>query len=133
MVEIMDGTTVELLGDSLLAMPDSLPESKSMQTLVGEIVDSKCFLGVMKPGNLKPHRACATRCISGGVPPVLLVRDDLGNASYYLLTSPSGAAVNQDIIRHNLVAEPISITGEVWQQGDRRVLRADPETYLRLP
>ena len=44
------------------------------QTLVGEIVDSKCFLGVMNPGRSAPHRACAVRCISGGIPPVLLVR-----------------------------------------------------------
>ena len=28
-----------------------------------------CFLGVMKPGRSKPHRACAVRCISGGIPP----------------------------------------------------------------
>ena len=44
----------------------------------GEIVDSKCYLGVMNPGNLKAHRACAINCIQGGVPPVLLVRDGGG-------------------------------------------------------
>lgn len=47
-------------------------------TLKGEIVDSKCYLGVMNPGNLKAHRACAINCIQGGVPPVLLVRDGGG-------------------------------------------------------
>jgi hypothetical protein len=48
--------------------------SLGTQTLIGEIVDSKCYLGVMNPGALIPHRACAIRCISGGIPPVLLVR-----------------------------------------------------------
>jgi len=43
--------------------------SLGTQTLVGEIVDSKCFLGVMNPGQLTTHRACAIRCISGGVRP----------------------------------------------------------------
>ncbi len=37
--------------------------------LTGEIVDSKCFLGVMKPGRGKPHRSCAARCLAGGLPP----------------------------------------------------------------
>jgi len=32
--------------------------SLGRQTLVGEIVDSKCFLGVMNPGQRTPHRAC---------------------------------------------------------------------------
>jgi hypothetical protein len=28
-------------------------------TLTGEIVDSKCYLGVMNPGQGKVHRDCA--------------------------------------------------------------------------
>ena len=38
-------------------------------TLEGEIVDTKCYLGAMNPGVLKPHRACAILCIKGGIPP----------------------------------------------------------------
>ena len=60
--------------DERRAQSDAPYESLGKQTFVGEIVDSKCFLGVMNPGRLTPHRACAIRCISGGVPPVLLVR-----------------------------------------------------------
>jgi hypothetical protein len=41
-------------------------------TLTGEIVDSKCYLGVMNPGRRKVHRDCAARCLSGGIPPALL-------------------------------------------------------------
>ena len=42
-------------------------------SLTGEIVDSKCYPGVMKPGQGKTHRACAIRCLSGGVPAVFRV------------------------------------------------------------
>src|SRR3954447_25732583 len=35
----------------------------------GEIVDPKCFFGVMKPGEGKAHKDCAIRCILGGMPP----------------------------------------------------------------
>jgi hypothetical protein len=100
------------------------------QTLVGEIVDSKCFLGVMNPGQLTPHRACAIRCISGGVPPVLLVRQKDGPAIYLLLVSGDGKPVNKQVL--DMVAEPLQISGEVERQGDLLILRADPVTYRRL-
>src|SRR5262249_32213522 len=100
------------------------------QTLTGEIVDSKCYLGVMNPGALTPHRACAIRCISGGIPPVLLVRQTNGAALYFLLVGRDGRCVNKQVL--NLVAEPVEITGEVERQGELLVLRADPATYRRL-
>jgi hypothetical protein len=105
------------------------PRSLGKQTLVGEIVDSKCFLGVMNPGQLTPHRACAIRCISGGVPPVLLVRQKDGPAIYLLLVSADGQPVNRQVL--DLVAEPVEITGEVERQGELLILRADPATYRR--
>ena len=37
-------------------------------TLKGEIIDPKCYLGAMKPGGGKTHKACAMRCIAGGIP-----------------------------------------------------------------
>jgi hypothetical protein len=105
-------------------------QSLGRQTLTGEIVDSKCFLGVMNPGQLTPHRACAIRCISGGVPPVLLVRQKDGPAIYLLLVSADGKPVNQQVL--DLVAEPVEISGEVERQGDMLILRADPATYRRV-
>jgi hypothetical protein len=106
------------------------PVSLGEQTLIGEIVDSKCYLGVMNPGGLTPHRACAIRCISGGIPPVLLVRQSNGPALYLLLVSRDGKPVNKQVL--NLVAEPVSITGEVQRQGDLLIFRADPAVYRRL-
>ncbi len=99
-------------------------------TLRGEIVDSKCFIGTMRPGNTKVHRGCAVRCIAGGVPPVLLVRDESAAALYFLLVAPDGSAVNDRVL--DLVAEPVEIEGEVVRLDDVFVLKADPETYRRL-
>jgi hypothetical protein len=130
-------TMVEALPESIRAaegkspsFEDSTKTSLGRQTLVGEIVDSKCFLGVMNPGQLTPHRACAIRCISGGVPPVLLVRQKEGPAIYLLLVSADGKPVNQQVL--DRVAEPLEITGEVERQGDLLILRADPATYQRV-
>ena len=112
---------------SATSPPQAVPLGR--QTLAGEIVDSKCFLGVMNPGQLTPHRACAIRCISGGVPPVLLVRQKGGPATYLLLVSSEGKPVNKQAL--DFVAEPVQITGEVERQGELLILRADPATYRR--
>jgi len=150
-LSMLDGKTVSLQGTLIYrgnqTMVEALPESIKIadqlspslrgaetiglgrQTLTGEIVDSKCFLGVMNPGQLLPHRACAIRCISGGVPPVLLVRQKNGPAIYLLLVSTGGKPVNQQVL--DLVAEPVQITGDVERQGDWLILRADPTTYRR--
>jgi uncharacterized membrane protein len=98
-------------------------------TLRGEIVDSKCYLGVMNPGNLKAHRACAINCIQGGIPPVLLVRDGEGRASYVLLVKEDGSPLNADIL--DLVAEPISVTGQLKRQGKLLILFANPDRFSR--
>lgn len=99
-------------------------------TLRGEIVDSKCFLGVMNPGETKVHRACATRCVSGGIPPVLLVRDNAGRPTYFMLVGAEGEMVNDHVL--DLIAEPVEITGTVELHDDLLVLRADPASYQRL-
>jgi hypothetical protein len=106
------------------------PVPLGRQTLVGEIVDSKCYLGVMNPGQLATHRGCAIRCISGGIPPVLLVRLAQGAPLCFLLVSSAGQPVNQQVL--DLVAEPVEITGDVERQGELLVLRADPATYRRM-
>ena len=95
-------------------------------TLSGEIVDSKCYLGVMNPGNGKVHRDCAVRCISGGIPPAFVVRDASGVTRTLILTGVS----SHEILDY--VAEPLEIDGELRRLGDLMTLRADPATFRRL-
>jgi hypothetical protein len=100
-------------------------------TLAGEIVDSKCFLGVMKPGRGKPHRECAALCIRGGIPPRFVVESAAGRLLALRLVDEHGGPVNARVL--DKVAEPLSITGRVWRQGGELTLAADPATYRRLP
>ncbi len=125
-VEVLEGRDAARFRE-LEPAPD---EELGRMTLSGEIVDSKCYLGVMKPGNLKPHRSCAVRCISGGIPPLLMVRDETGRAAYFLLVSEDGRPVNREVL--HLVAEPVQITGRVVRRGGLLVLHADPTAYRRL-
>lgn len=96
--------------------------------LTGEIVDPKCYFGVMKPGEGKPHRACASLCIRGGIPPVYVTTDENGNHSYFLLLGKNGEMVNEKILDY--VAVPSQIKGKVYQAGDWFLLYADPETGI---
>ncbi len=130
-------TMIEAIPDSIKATLNetaaviaSTITNLGRQTLVGEIVDSKCYLGVMNPGRLTTHRACAVRCISGGIPPILLVRRENGPPLYFLLVSDDGQPVNKQVL--DMVAEPVEITGEVVQQGELAILRANPATYRRV-
>ena len=77
-------------------------------SLSGEIIDPKCYFGVMKPGEGKIHKSCAIRCISGGIPPMLKIK---GNQNrYYILLDESGKAINKQVLPY--VAEQISISGK---------------------
>ena len=85
----------------------------------------------MNPGNTKVHQECAVRCISGGIPPLLIARDSNGNKVALQLVSVKGEPVNQEIL--DLVAEPVAITGQVIRTGEQLILKADPKTYQRVP
>lgn len=99
-------------------------------TLAGEIVDSKCYLGVMNPGESKTHRDCAVRCISGGAPPLFVARNAAGNRVQMLLVGDDGRAINRDVLP--FVAEPVEITGHLVSMGELFVLHANTTAFRRL-
>jgi hypothetical protein len=131
MIEVVEGS-IQSTDNATMPARGNLSQVVRLgrQTLIGEIVDSKCFLGVMNPGQLTPHRACAIRCISGGIPPVLLVRQKDGHTLYFLLVSSDGKPVNKQVL--DFVAEPVEIAGEVERQGELLILRADPASVRRI-
>lgn len=100
------------------------------QTIRGEIVDPKCYFGVMKPGEGKVHRDCAIRCILGGIPPVLHVQNEKGESNYYLIVGPNGEKINE--VLQDIVAEPVSIKARVVQQDDWIILYTSKEKIKRI-
>ena len=101
-----------------------------IQTIRGEIVDPKCYFGVMKPGEGKVHRDCAIRCILGGIPPVLHVQNERGESNYYLIVGPNGEKINEVV--QDIVAEPVSIEARVVQQDDWIILYTGKENIKRI-
>lgn len=88
--------------------------------LTGEILDPKCYFGVMKPGHGKPHRDCAIRCIAGGMSPVFYVRNEKGETNYYLILDTDGKKMNEQL--KDYVAEPVSLQAKAVQYDDWIVL-----------
>jgi hypothetical protein len=95
-----------------------LPKVKDLGTtkIKGEIIDPKCYFGVMKPGEGKPHRDCAIRCILGGISPMLAVKNEHGEANYYLLASSDGGSINSAV--QDYVAEPVELEAHLIQYDD---------------
>ena len=97
--------------------------------VTGEIIDPKCYFGVMKPGEGKPHRSCAIRCISGGIPPVIKVSNTLGQSNYFLLRGENGQPVNEMVLDY--VAEPVRISGQGYQYHNWMILNIDESTGIK--
>lgn len=122
-------TLLQITDDQKITMDQkmkrgALPNLKILtqrMELQGEIIDPKCYFGVMKPGNGKIHRSCAVRCISGGIPPVFATTDGNNIAEYYLLTDIKGQPINEQVLPY--VGKPSIVSGMIVQLEDWYQLR----------
>lgn len=89
-------------------------------TLRGEILDSKCYLGAMRPGDGAGHRACAMLCIRGGIAPMLYSVDADGGARYDVVVDAKGGRIDESVIA--LVGMPVSVRGRAMRVGDLGVM-----------
>lgn len=144
-----DGATIKLTGYEIeraavgmiqLAATDMSPataapvadpprEIQGRVSVKGEIVDSKCWLGVMRPGDGHIHKACASICIRGGIPPMLVTRAE-GIPAVMLLTLADGRAVPPALIL-DFVADPVELSGIIEKRGDLTIFKADLDSLKR--
>jgi hypothetical protein len=104
----------------------SIRHEQEKISVSGEIVDPKCFFGVMKPGEGKTHRSCAIRCIAGGIPPVFKT----DSSGYFLLVNENNEAVSSEIV--NIVGDNISLTGVAVHWNDWTILQVSSEKIRQL-
>lgn len=128
LIQITDEEKVKIIKTDATFLP--LPQELTTMTFQGEIIDPKCYFGVMKPGKGKIHRSCAVRCISGGIPPVFATTDENNVAKYFLLTDLEGNPINDKILSY--VGKPADITGMVEKMEDWYLLKIDPKNIKEL-
>lgn len=98
-VQAIEIATEKNLGAGLPVQPPPLSTAaRHPVSFEGELIDTKCYLGVMKPGNGKVHRGCASLCLRGGVPPALTVRNVSGATRVIALSmrGPDAPALNPE-------------------------------------
>ena len=128
LIQITDEEKITLENQAISSIP--VNESISNMTLQGEIIDPKCYFGVMKPGKGKIHRSCAVRCISGGIPLVLVTTDSNNLSQYFLLTDLKGGPINNDILPY--IGKPSKVKGYVEKMEDWHIIKIDVSDILEL-
>ena len=128
---------IEVVSGSLSEDPSAAPRAESAMKalgafeLVGEIVDGKCYLGVMNPGEGKVHRDCAVRCLSGGIPPLFAADDFEGAPATLVLTDHTQKLLPKTSLP--LAAKRVRVRGHVFQVGDSLALETEPAAISPLP
>lgn len=104
------------------------PVQLGKATLRGEILDPKCYLGVMRPGEGKPHRSCAIRCLAGGIPAFFKAKTSNGDQQYCFVLDQDGQPINDKLAPY--VADEVQICGVLEQWDNWYVVKA--EEYKQL-
>jgi hypothetical protein len=125
---------LEVAGE-LSPAPDRVASIEAMtatapaRLLHGEIVDPKCFLGAMKPGDGKTHKACAALCLRGGIPPAFVSEGRL-----HLLVDQHGDALVGKALERVIafVGDAVEITAAESARAGVHFLLLDPSQIRRL-
>ena len=117
MIAVVDGMDwiAEDPGADVGGLAFPAPVMLSDVTLKGEILDTKCWFGAMRPSEGKVHKSCASLCIRSGIPPAFYVKDIREQKALMIMTD-GGAAFGEDILE--FVADPVEVSGKVSRMGD---------------
>lgn len=130
MIEVYQPIEEAELEDAARAAIDARPrEERGEVHIEGELVDSKCWLGRMHPGEGRTHRACAQQCVAGGIPALLVVRGADGSETPYVLADAGDDATAETILE--MLADPVALEGTLVTDGDLLVVRVSPGSLRR--
>src|SRR5215470_911157 len=128
MIEVTKGSI------SVAGSAEALPAAEKMLgvfELNGEIVDGKCYLGVMNPGSGKVHRDCAARCLSGGVPVLFATNNFRGEPAVLQLADSSQNPLPKAAFLDH-VGQPVRLNGTVVENGDTLFFEINPSSLSEL-
>ncbi len=116
-------TGIKAINDPLPSIP--APIRMQDMSLIGEVLDAQCFMGVMNPGYGRTHRACATLCIRGGQPVFFSLGLRGGDPSAgpqtcggngFLLANAASEKINAEILED--VAVPVTLNASLEKIGN---------------
>ena len=127
LIELSEGVDALLAIERGYTYPIQRTAKKTMQ-LQGEIVNAKCWFTQQETRDGYYHKRCSKSCIENGVPPVLKVKTESGNA-FYLLDATTTAG-QEAIINH--IAKAVEMNGEVNFQNGWSVLTIDENSISTI-
>ena len=122
MIELRPDASAIASAPGVAVLPEATQPGEAVE-LFGEVLDSKCYLGAMKPGDGKGHKACATLCVEGGIPPMFYATRADGGRSHFLLTTSAGQTARGVVLAY--IGEPVRVRGTLDRIGDLPILRLE--------
>jgi hypothetical protein len=99
-------------------------------TLEGELMDAKCWLGAMRPGEGLTHKSCAILCVRMGLPLLFVAGPPGGRRRAFVATDATGATLGEAVL--SFVADPVRVTGQAMAWGGWPRLRLTDGGVSRL-
>lgn len=118
------------------AAPDQSGPTSPVQTplgavtLEGELIDAKCWLGAMRPGEGLTHKSCAILCVRMGLPLLFVAGPPGGRRRAFVATDAAGAPLGEAVLP--FVADPVRVTGQAMAWGGWPRLRISADGVARL-
>lgn len=119
LLQVEEGTNNLSIVEASSIAPPAYNRDNDTRIIQGEIVDPKCFFGVMKPAEGKPHRSCAIRCLSGGIPAAFHSTSD----EYFVLLDENFEPFGDEIL--TVVGDFVTLQGESITWGDWNIFRVN--------
>lgn len=88
-------------------------------TIVGEVIDSRCYLAMGAKGD--DHKQCAIDCANGGIPLALLEEK---TGTVYFVGNGKDQMKGANEMLANYVAETVSVKGKVVERGGAKMIVA---------
>ncbi|MDH4384335.1 MAG: hypothetical protein QE280_02710 [Caulobacter sp.] len=100
-----------------VAPPKALP--LGAVELQGELMDAKCWLGAMRPGEGLTHRSCAILCVRMGLPLLFVAGPPGGRRRAFVAVDERGKPFDEAILP--FVADPVRLSGQAlsWRGWPR--------------
>jgi hypothetical protein len=126
MFQLNGGNNFRAAEDQSVIPEIPTPEPLGRWQITGEICDGKCEAGAMRPGSGVAHRACASLCLLGGVPPVFVTTQPVEGEEFLLITGEGDAVLPEALFDY--VGLYVTLEGDVARHGDLLVLTVDTDT-----
>ncbi len=128
-LDVHDSTIAQAQGPTH-SLPNPIQIDDEPIEFVGEIVDGKCYLGAMKPGDGKAHKACATLCILGRLPPMFVDEHIQENDMLPLVLVDGSTDLPKSSLE--LVGERVRFVGKRSSIGSLTLINIDSKDIQRV-